>query len=85
VQHEKLNRLIALRKKCLLAEKAMREKQLALMRERNLYLEKCRQIEEYGESVEWGGEDSYDNEGSQEITEEQKLLQEVYDILYTEK
>lgn len=63
----------------------MREKQLALMRERNLYLEKCRQIEEYGESVEWGGEDSYDNEGSQEITEEQKLLQEVYDILYTEK
>ena len=52
----------------------MREKQLALMRERNLYLEKCRQIEEYGESVEWGGEDSYDVEGSQEITEEQKLL-----------
>lgn len=85
MQHEKLNRLIGLRKKCLLAEKAMREKQLALMRERNLYLEKCRQIEEYGESVEWGGEDSYDNEGSQEITEEQKLLQEVYDILYTEK
>ena len=65
----------------------MREKQLALMRERNLYLEKCRQIEEFGEQVEWGGEDSYDSENPNQagITEEQALLQEVYDILYTEK
>jgi len=39
----------------------MREKQLALMRERNLYLEKCRQIEEYGESVDWGGDPSFDD------------------------
>ncbi len=44
------------------AEKSMREKQLALMRERNLYLEKCRQIEEFGEQIEWGGDESYDSE-----------------------
>ena len=40
----------------------MREKQLALMRERNLYLEKCRQVEEYGESVDWGGDPSYEED-----------------------
>ena len=38
----------------------MREKQLALMRERNLYLERCRQIEELGEREEWGGDASAD-------------------------
>jgi hypothetical protein len=31
----------------------MRTKQLALMRERNLYLEKCRQIEQMGEDIDW--------------------------------
>jgi hypothetical protein len=61
-RHQKLNRLVELRKKCLNAEKSMREKQLALMRERNLYLEKCRQIEEMGERMEWGGDNSYEDE-----------------------
>ena len=76
-----------MRKKCLDAEKSMREKQLALMRERNLYLEKCRQIEEYGESVDWGGEPSFDESGLPlgMPEEDQGLLTEVYDILYTEK
>ena len=41
-QSAKLARLVELRRKCLHAEKCLREKQLALMRERNLYLEKCR-------------------------------------------
>lgn len=66
----------------------MREKQLALMRERNLYLEKCRQIEEYGEQVDWGGEPSYEEDfgGKPRMAEvDQNLLGEVYDILYTEK
>ena len=67
----------------------MREKQLALMRERNLYLEKCRTIEEYGENIDWGGELSYEEEfpsDKPKVSEsDQKLLQEVYDILYTEK
>ena len=79
------------------AEKCLREKQLALMRERNLYLEKCRQIEDFGETQEWGGEenmllsDSADKlQGSIEDlkkaqSDDQKLLQEVYDILYNEK
>jgi hypothetical protein len=39
------------------------------MRERNLYLEKCRKIENMGEQVDWK-----DNEGG--------LLQEVHKILY---
>ena len=67
----------------------MREKQLALMRERNLFLEKCRTIEEYGETIDWGGEPSSEDEymsAKGKIGEsEQNLLQEVYDILYTEK
>jgi hypothetical protein len=70
------------------AEKSMREKQLALMRERNLYLEKCRQIEEYGESIDWGGDPSYDedfNDRPKMSSVDQILMQEVYDILYTEK
>ena len=53
----------------------MREKQLALMRERNLYLEKCRQTEDYGERLEWGGDNTYDNEDDQKnLTDDQKLL-----------
>ena len=64
----------------------MREKQLALMRERNLYLEKCRQIEEMGERMEWGGDNSYEDEQEEfNGTDNQKLLREVYEILYTEK
>ena len=58
------------------------------MRERNLYLEKCRQIEEYGESVDWGGEPSFEEDFSSKpkmSNEDQLLLQEIYDILYTEK
>ena len=53
----------------------MRTKQLALMRERNLYLEKCRQIEQMGEDMEW-------TDRSQARTE-QPLLDEVHRILYS--
>ena len=31
----------------------MRVKQLALMRERNLFLEKCRRIEQAGDQINW--------------------------------
>ena len=48
-----------------------------MMRERNLYLEKCRQVEDFGESQEWGADDSTEAE--------QKLMFEVYEILYNEK
>ena len=85
-QKQKIHRLVALRKKCLHAEKCMREKQLAMMRERNLYLQKCRQIEELGERVEWGGDNQEDEAYvAQDETDNVRLLQEVYDILYTEK
>ena len=86
VQKQKLDRLVALRKKCLLTEACMREKQLAMMRERNLYLQKCRQIEEMGERIEWGGdEQEEDGQVAEEDSNNFQLLQEVYDILYTEK
>eukprot|EP00347_Sterkiella_histriomuscorum_P016427 403353219 len=61
---EKLTRLIDLHQKCLEQEKNMRAKQLALMRERNVYLEKCRKIEAFGDQVNWK-----DNE--------QNLMQEI--------
>jgi hypothetical protein len=47
----------------------MRAKQLGLMRERNLYLEKCRKLEGFGEQLGWK-----DNENN--------LLQDVNKILY---
>lgn len=40
----------------------MRAKQLALMRERNLFLEKCRQIEQMGEDLDWKDHTSNGNE-----------------------
>ncbi len=52
----KLQTLIDLHNSCLEKEKYMRCKQLALMRERNLYLEKCKRIEEVGNKYNWEGE-----------------------------
>ena len=38
------------------------------MRERNLYLEKCRHIEDYGEQQNWGmEEEDYDEEDEEVI------------------
>lgn len=42
------------------------------MRERNLYLEKCRTIENLGDELEWQGS----------TTEEQTLLDYIYEVLY---
>ena len=39
----------------------MRIKMLGLMRERNLYLEKCRAIEQFGEKIDWQGSNDEDN------------------------
>jgi hypothetical protein len=50
---EKLKRLTMLHGSCMEQERQMRAKQLALMRERNLFLEKCRHIEQLGEHIEW--------------------------------
>ena len=58
----------------------MHTKQLALMRERNLYLEKCRQIEQMGESIDWLDNRSNNNSSS---GGEQELLDEVHKILYS--
>uniref|UniRef100_A0A7S3JH05 EB1 C-terminal domain-containing protein n=1 Tax=Euplotes harpa TaxID=151035 RepID=A0A7S3JH05_9SPIT len=50
---QRLQRIINLHQKCNEAEQKMRIKQLTLMRERNLYLEKYRKIENLGEELEW--------------------------------
>ena len=49
----KLKSIITLHEKCNLAEQRMRAKQLTLMRERNLYLEKYRKLEALGEQEGW--------------------------------
>lgn len=45
---------------------------LGLMRERNLYLEKCRKIENLGEELQWQGSNDA----------EQTLLDYTYEVLY---
>ena len=62
------------------------------MRERNLYLEKCRHIEDLGENKNWGlEEEDYDVEDEEFIDQkyggnpDYRLLQAIYEILYTEK
>lgn len=50
---EKLQRLLVIHKKYNEMEKDSNIKLLALMRERNLYLEKCRKIESLGQSMNW--------------------------------
>lgn len=63
---DKLQRLLFLHKKYNEMEKDSNIKLLALMRERNLYLEKCRKIESLGQQNEW----------------DSPILQEVLGILY---
>lgn len=50
---EKLQRLLVIHKKYNEMEKDSNIKLLALMRERNLYLEKCRKIESLGQGMNW--------------------------------
>ena len=50
----------------------MRIKCLGMMRERNLYLEKCRAVERLGEDLEWQGKSQNEN----------VLLHKVNEILY---
>ena len=53
----------------------MRVKMLGLMRERNLYLEKCRAIEQFGERIDWQGSSEDDN----------GLLSAVHEVLYQQQ
>lgn len=52
---ETLHRLLALHRKYVEMLKDSNLKLLAVMRERNLYLEKCRKIEALGNSKSWQG------------------------------
>jgi hypothetical protein len=49
----KLKMLTTVHQACIDKEKYMRCKQLALMRERNLYLEKCKKIQKIGTDRDW--------------------------------
>lgn len=72
---EKLKRLIKMNKECLGQEHEMRLKMLGLMRERNLYLEKCRAIEQFGERIDWQGTNEDDTD----------LLANIHEILYMQQ
>lgn len=52
----KLKRLKALHIKCEARDAQLRMTQVAIMRERNLYLKMIRQIESYGVSCAWGAD-----------------------------
>ena len=53
----------------------MRLKMLGLMRERNLYLEKCRAVEQFGERIDWQGTSDDDTE----------FLNNIHEILYMQQ
>ena len=53
----------------------MRLKMLGLMRERNLYLEKCRAIEQFGERIDWQGTSEEDTE----------FLGNIHEVLYLQQ
>ena len=55
---KKLKKLISLHLKFYEKEKMMRCKQLALMKERNLYLSKCMKIEKLGINHNWTDKDN---------------------------
>ena len=71
----KLKRLIDLHKACSEQEVEMRIKMLGLMRERNLYLEKCWAIEQFGEKIDWQGSNDEDN----------GLLAAIHEVLYQQQ
>ena len=53
----------------------MKLKMLGLMRERNLYLEKCRAIEQFGERIDWQGTTDEDTD----------FLTNLHEILYMQQ
>ena len=62
-------------KQCLGQEHEMRIKMIGLMRERNLYLEKCRAIEQFGERIDWQGTNEDDTD----------FLANIHEILYMQQ
>ena len=71
----KLKQLVELHRKCTTSEYEMRLKMLGLMRERNLYLEKCRAIEKFGDSKGWTGPTEAEND----------MFNNVHEILYQQQ
>ena len=53
----------------------MEMKLLGLMRERNIYLEKCRSIEQFGERIDWQGGNP----------NETNLLSNIHEVLYAQQ
>ena len=60
----------------------LRKSQVAIMIERNLYLSKLREVENYGRDQDWGRSDD-DTDGKDAGQEHgQELLHSIYDVLY---
>ena len=71
----KLKQLVELHRKCTQSEYEMRLKMLGLMRERNLYLEKCRAVERFGDGRGWQGGSEIEND----------MLNNVHEVLYQQQ
>ena len=70
---QKVNDLQNLKSRIQTRLSTLRKSQVAIMIERNLYLSKLRQVENYGRDHDWG---NHTNEQGQE------LLHSIYDVLY---
>jgi hypothetical protein len=73
---EKLAKLEGLKSRITLRLEKLRKTQVAIMIERNLYLSKLREVENYGRNHNWG------EEQQQEKEEGKELLQSIYNVLY---
>ena len=75
IDEQKLHALKNLKSRINTRLSALRQTQVAIMIERNLYLSKLRQVENYGRIHHWGNQEEVGKQG-------QELLQSIHNVLY---
>jgi hypothetical protein len=75
IDEQKLHALKNLKSRINTRLSALRQTQVAIMIERNLYLSKLRQVENYGRTHHWGNQEEVGKQG-------QELLQSIHNVLY---
>ena len=79
---QKVNDLQNLKSRIQTRLSTLRKSQVAIMIERNLYLSKLRQVENYGRDHDWGNNHTDDDSNSSPPEQGQELLHSIYDVLY---
>ena len=79
---QKVNDLQNLKSRIQTRLSTLRKSQVAIMIERNLYLSKLRQVENYGRDHDWGNHHTNDSNSSPPDEQGQELLHSIYDVLY---